>query len=187
MVKEAAADGVAVTAEVCPHHFTLTEDDIPGDDANYKMNPPLRSKADKEALIRGLSENIMEAISTDHAPHHADEKAVGIAKAPFGIVGSETALALTMTELVKKGKLTPYEMVERMSYAPAKILGIDKGSLMEGRMADITIIDPDAEYVIRKDDFVSKGKNTPFDGYKANGRVMMTIVAGNIVYEYKEN
>lgn len=187
MVKEAAADGVAVTAEVCPHHFTLTEDDIPGDDANYKMNPPLRSKADKEALIRGLSENIMEAISTDHAPHHADEKAVGIAKAPFGIVGSETALALTMTELVKKGKLTPYEMVVRMSYAPAKILGIDKGSLMEGRMADITIIDPDAEYVIRKDDFVSKGKNTPFDGYKANGRVMMTIVAGNIVYEYKEN
>lgn len=187
MVKAAAAEGLSVTAEVCPHHFTLTQDDILCDDANYKMNPPLRSEADKEALIRGLSENIMQAISTDHAPHHADEKAAGIAKAPFGIVGSETALALTMTELVKTGKLTPYEMVERMSCAPAKILGIDKGSLMEGRMADITIIDPDAEYKIDKSDFVSKGKNTPFDGYEACGRAVMTIVAGKIVYEYREN
>lgn len=184
MVAAAAADGIDVSAEVCPHHFTLTEDDISGDDANYKMNPPLRAKADKEALIRGLSENVMCAISTDHAPHHADEKAVGIAKAPFGIVGSETALALTMTELVKKGKLTPYQMVERMSFAPAQILGIDKGSLMEGRMADIAIIDPEAEYCIDVSDFVSKGKNTPFDGYPVCGRVMMTIVAGKVVYEF---
>lgn len=185
MVKAAKEDGILVSAEVCPHHFTLTEDDIPGDDANYKMNPPLRSETDREMLIRGLSEGIMEAISTDHAPHHADEKAVGIAKAPFGIVGSETALALTMTELVHKGKLTPYEMVERMSYAPAKIIGIDKGSLMEGKMADIAIIDPNASYKIDVSEFVSKGKNTPFDGYPVKGRVMTTIAAGKIVYQYE--
>ena len=141
MIRAAKADGIDVSGEVCPHHFTLTEDDIISDDANFKMNPPLRSSADRQMLIEGLSDGTMEAISTDHAPHHADEKAKGIAKAPFGIVGSETALALAMTELVGKGKLTPYQLVERMSWGPAKRLGIDKGSLKEGKMADITIID----------------------------------------------
>ena len=183
MVKDAQAEGLNVTAEVCPHHFVLTEDDIPGDDANYKMNPPLRSVADKDALIEGLSLGIMEAISTDHAPHHADEKAQGIAKAPFGIVGSETALPLTMTYLVKTGKLTPYAMVERMSYRPAQIIGIDRGSLEEGKVADIAIIDPDAEYVIHAADMVSKGHNMPFEGFEVVGKVTKTIVAGNVVYE----
>lgn len=182
MVREAREDGVLVTAEVCPHHFVLTEDAIPGDDANYKMNPPLRSKADKEALIEGLSAGIMEAISTDHAPHSAEEKARGIAKAPFGIVGSETVLPLTMTYLVHTGKLTPYEMVERMSCRPAQIIGIDRGSLAEGKIADITIIDPEAQYTIHKEDFVSKGKNTPFDGFKVRGKVLKTLVGGEIVY-----
>lgn len=182
MVKEAKEDGVCVTAEVCPHHFVLTEDDIPGDDANYKMNPPLRAKADKEALIEGLSEGIMDAISTDHAPHSAEEKARGIAKAPFGIVGSETVLPLTMTYLVHTGKLTPYEMVERMSYVPAQIIGIDRGSLQEGKIADITIIDPDACYTIHAGDFASKGKNTPFEGFKVQGKVVKTVVGGEIVY-----
>ena len=133
MIRAAKADGIDVSGEVCPHHFTLTEDDIISDDANFKMNPPLRSSADRQMLIEGLSDGTMEAISTDHAPHHADEKAKGIAKAPFGIVGSETALALAMTELVGKGKLTPYQLVERMSWGPAKRLGIDKGSLKEAR------------------------------------------------------
>ncbi len=183
MVRDAKEEGLPVTAEVCPHHFVLTEDDIPGDDANYKMNPPLRSLADKDALIEGLSVGIMEAISTDHAPHHADEKAQGIAKAPFGIVGSETALPLTMTYLVKTGKLTPYAMVERMSYRPAQIIGIDRGSLEEGKVADIAIIDPDAEYVIHAKDMVSKGHNMPFEGFEVTGKVMKTIVAGTIVYE----
>ena len=183
MVAAAKAEGLLVTAEVCPHHFVLTEDDIPGDDANYKMNPPLRAKADRDALVEGLSKGIMEAISTDHAPHHADEKAKGIAKAPFGIVGSETALSLTMTYLVHTGKLTPYAMVERMSYRPAQIIGIDRGSLAEGKTADIAIIDPDAEYVIDPSEFASKGHNTPFSGFKVRGKVIKTIVGGKIVYE----
>ncbi len=187
MIRAAKADGIDVSGEVCPHHFTLTEDDIISDDANFKMNPPLRSSADRQMLIEGLSDGTMEAISTDHAPHHADEKAKGIAKAPFGIVGSETALALAMTELVGKGKLTPYQLVERMSWGPAKRLGIDKGSLKEGKMADITIIDPKAQYRIDASKFVSKGKNTPFDGYPVTGRVMTTIAAGKIVYQYNND
>ena len=186
MVKEAKADGLMVSGEVCPHHFILTQDDIPGDDANYKMNPPLRAKEDRDALVEGISSGIMEAISTDHAPHSAEEKSRSIAKAPFGIVGSETVLSLTMTYLVHTGKLTPYEMVRRMSYSPAQIIGIDRGSLEEGKIADITIIDPDKEYTIRKEDFVSKGKNTPFEGFKVRGKVMETIVGGKIVYSGRE-
>ena len=186
MVRAAKADGVKVSAEVCPHHFTLTQDDILSDDANYKMKPPLCSKADKEALIEGLCENVMEAISTDHAPHHADEKARGIADAPFGIVGSETAYCLSMTELVHSGRMSKIDLVRHMSTQPARIIGIDKGSLAEGKMADITIVNPDEAYQIDASKFVSKGKNTPFDGYPVKGRVMMTIVAGKIVYDYQE-
>ena len=186
MVRAAKADGVKVSAEVCPHHFTLTQDDILSDDANYKMNPPLRSKADKEALINGLCENVMEAISTDHAPHHADEKARGIADAPFGIVGSETAYCLSMTELVHSGRMSKVDLVRHMSTQPARIIGIDRGSLAEGKIADITIVNPDEAYQIDASKFVSKGKNTPFDGYPVKGRVMMTIVAGKIVYDYQE-
>ena len=186
MVRAAKADGVKVSAEVCPHHFTLTQDDILSDDANYKMNPPLRSKADKEALIEGLCENVMEAISTDHAPHHVDEKAKGIADAPFGIVGSETAYCLSMTELVHSGRMSKVDLVRHMSTQPARIIGIDRGSLAEGKIADITIVNPDEAYQIDASKFVSKGKNTPFDGYPVKGRVMMTIVAGKIVYDYQE-
>lgn len=187
MVKAAKADGLFVSAEVCPHHFTLSDEDIPCDDANYKMNPPLRSLRDKEALINGLSEGIMDVISTDHAPHHADEKAKGIAAAPFGIVGSETAFALTMTELVHKGRLTPYEMVKRMSYTPAKVIGIEKGCLTPGCAADITIADPQEAYVIDTAEFASKGKNTPFNGYPVKGRIKATIVDGRPVYMDKRN
>ena len=185
MVELAKEDGVDVSAEVCPHHFTLTEDDIKNDDANYKMNPPLRSKADKKALVEGLSKGVMETIATDHAPHHKDEKDKGIASAPFGIVGLETAFALTMTELVHTGYLTPMEMVERLSYGPARILGIDKGTLKEGSVADITICNPDWEYTVTPEHFLSMGKNTPFGGYKAKGKVVKTLVSGKIVYEIK--
>ena len=150
------------------------------------MNPPLRSKADKEALINGLCENVMEAISTDHAPHHADEKARGIADAPFGIVGSETAYCLSMTELVHSGRMSKMDLVRHMSTQPARIIGIDKGSLAEGKIADITIVNPEEAYQIDASKFASKGKNTPFDGYPVKGRVMMTIVAGKIVYDYQE-
>lgn len=182
MIREAKAEGLKVTGEVCPHHFTLCEEDIKVDDANYKMNPPVRGREDLEALIEGLHDDTFDAISTDHAPHHTDEKAKGMAAAPFGIVGSETAVELTMTELVHKGVLTLYQMAEKMSYNPARILGIDKGSLEVGRVADITIIDPEREHIIKAEEFVSKGKNTPFEGYRSKGVVVRTIVAGKTVY-----
>lgn len=185
MVRQAKADGIKITAEVCPHHFTLCEEDIESDDANYKMNPPVRGRKDLEALRQGLHDDVFDVISTDHAPHHADEKAVGIAKAPFGIVGSETAVALTITELVDKGVLTPMQMTAKMSYNPAKILGIDKGDISEGKVADITVINPSEEYVIDVNTFESKGRNTPFNGWKVRGKVKYTIVAGDVVYADK--
>ena len=182
MVAEAKKEGLPVTAEVCPHHFTLSTEDISGPDTNYKMSPPLRTRADVEALRQGLKDNIMDVISTDHAPHSAQEKAQSMEKAPFGIVGLETSVALTITELVEPGILTPMKMAEKMSYNPAKVLGIDKGSLAEGKPADITIIDPDAEYVIDTRTFFSKGKNTPFNGKKVKGLVRATICDGKIAY-----
>ena len=185
MVADAKADGVDVTAEVSPHHFMMCDEDIKGNDANYKMNPPLRSRADMEALRIGLRDNIMDVISTDHAPHAAAEKKKGIADAPFGIVGSETALCLTVTGLVKGGYLSYMQMAEKMSYNPAKVIGIDRGTLLPGKVADITIFNPDEEYTIDVNDFVSMGKNTPFNGMKVFGKVKYTIVSGKIVYEEK--
>ena len=185
MIEEARKDGVNVSGEVCPHHFTLTEEDIVEDDANFKMNPPLRKKSDVEMLKEGLGKGIFETISTDHAPHGEEEKKKSIAEAPFGIVGSETAFALAVTELVKKGILTMSELVQKMSVNPCHILGVEGGSLAEGKPADITIADIDKEYLIEKDAFVSKGKNTPFDGKKVVGKVEYTIVEGNVVYPFK--
>lgn len=185
MLKEAKEEGLPVTGEVCPHHFALTEDDIVPGDTNYKMNPPLRTREDVQALKEGLRDGIFDVISTDHAPHHADEKKKPMQEAPFGIVGSETAAALTITHLVEEGYLTPYQMAEKMSTNPARIIGIDRGSLKPGKAADVTIIDPSAEYTIDVNEFVSKGKNSPFHGAKVKGKVKMTIVDGTIVYEDK--
>jgi len=182
ILKAAKKEGIAVTGEVCPHHFALTEDDIKEDDANYKMNPPLRTREDVKALKEALRDDVMDVISTDHAPHSAEEKAKPIKDAPFGIVGLETAVALTVTHLLEEGYLTPLKMAAKMSTNPAKVLGIDKGTLKVGKIADITIIDPNEEYVIDKTAFASKGKNTPFDGKKVRGRVKYTIVSGRIVY-----
>lgn len=185
MVKRAKKEGIKVTAEVCPHHFSMCSDDITSNDGNFKMNPPLRAREDMEALIKGLQDDIMDVISTDHAPHSAEEKAKDLEHAPFGIVGLETSVALTVTNLVKKGYLTPMQMAAKMSYNPAKVLGIPKGTLDEGKIADITIIDPDKEYTIDVNTFESKGKNTPFDGYKVSGEVEYTILNGKIVYSNK--
>ena len=182
MVELAKEEGLPVTAEVCPHHFCMTSDDITEDDANYKMNPPLRTKEDVEALKKGLADDIMDVIATDHAPHAAREKEQGIQKAPFGIVGLETAAALTYTELVKPGILTPMQMAEKMSYNPAKVLGLEKGTVAEGSHADLTIFDPECEWVIDPKEFLSKGKNTPFGGKKVTGKVKATIVDGEIAY-----
>lgn len=183
MVRLAKQQGVSVSAEVCPHHFTLTSDDMVPGDTNYKMNPPLRTAADVEALRQGLSEGVMEVISTDHAPHSAEEKNTSMLRAPFGIVGMETAAALTHTELVLTGLLTPMQMVEKMSYNPARILHLPKGTLAEGSVADVTVFDPSCTYIIDKNRFWSKAKNTPFHGREVTGRVDMTICQGEIVYD----
>ena len=185
MVKRAKEEGIKVTAEVCPHHFSMCSDDITSNDGNFKMNPPLRAREHMEALIKGLQDDIMDVISTDHAPHSAEEKAKDLEHAPFGIVGLETSVALTVTNLVKKGYLTPMQMAAKMSYNPAKVLGIPKGTLDEGKIADITIINPDKEYTIDVNTFESKGKNTPFDGYKVSGEVEYTILNGKVVYSNK--
>ena len=182
LIEEAKKEGLPVTGEVCPHHFSLTEEDIVADDANYKMNPPIRTKKDVDELIAGIHNNIMDIISTDHAPHSEEEKTGSMTKAPFGIVGLETSVSLVITKLLDKGVITPLKMAEIMSYNPAKVIGIDRGTLQVGKVADITIIDPNKEYVIDKNEFVSKGKNTPFDGKKVKGKVMTTIVNGKIVY-----
>ena len=185
LVKFGKELGVSVTAEVCPHHFSMSEDEIPCDDANYKMNPPLRGKEDVEMLKYGLQENIMEVISTDHAPHEAEKKKESMKTAPFGIVGLETAFPLAVTELVEKGYLTKMQLVERMSLAPAKVLHVASGTLAKGSMADLVIADFEEEYEIDPNKFVSKGKNTPFAGKKVKGRILRTMVGGKTVYQYQ--
>lgn len=184
LVEMAKKQGLPVSAEVCPHHFTMSDDEITEDNGRFKMNPPLRNREDVDALKEGLKTGIMEVISTDHAPHGKEEKDQSMLKAPFGIVGLETSFALGYTELVDKGVLTLSQLVEKMSVNPAKVLGIDKGNLAPGKAADIVIADITKEYKIDSSKFVSKGKNTPFDGKKVKGRVITTIVDGKIVYKY---
>lgn len=184
LVDAAKKEGLPVTAEVCPHHFAMTTDDITEDDGNFKMNPPLRGRRDVEALKAGLKADIMDVIATDHAPHAAEEKNCSMTKAAFGIVGLETMASLTYTELVEPGILTPMQMAEKTSYNPANILGLDdKGAIAEGKIADVVVFDPTVEYVIDKNTFYSKGKNTPFHGRKVKGDIRYTLVDGNVVYE----
>ena len=184
MLRMGKEKGLSLTGEVCPHHFTLTSDDRIEGDANFKMNPPLRTKEDVDALIRGLKEDVFDVISTDHAPHSREEKHRSMKEAPFGITGLETSVSLTITELVKKGILTPMQMAEKMSRNPARILKLSgKGSLAPGMDADVVIIDPEKEYVISSRNFVSRGKNTPFEGRKVCGVVRTTICGGKIVYQ----
>ena len=184
MIRLAKEEGLPVTGEVCPHHFTLSADDIREDDANFKMNPPLRSREDVEALRKGLKDGVMDVIATDHAPHGEEEKSQSMMDAPFGIVGLETSAALTYTELVKTGILSIMDMAEKMSYNPAKILGLaKKGSVSEEMDADLVVFDPKRIYRIDKNTFLSKGKNTPFDGREVTGDVKYTLVDGEVVYE----
>ena len=199
MIAGAKERGLQVSGEVCPHHFVLTSDDIKEQvpevqagimisnevdaDTNYKMNPPLRKKQDVEALKNGLRDNIMDVISTDHAPHTFEEKNTSMKSAPFGIVGLETAACLTHDELVLGGYLTPMQMAEKMSYNPAKIMSLDKGDIQPGKIADIVIFDPNETYVIDKNTFASKGRNTPFHGKQVTGRVKCTICDGRVVFD----
>ncbi len=183
MLALAKEEGLKVTGEVCPHHFTLSDEDIPGDDADYKMNPPLRSPRDVKALKEALKAGIIDVIATDHAPHSAGEKAKSFEEAPFGIVGSETAFSLAYTELVLGGWLTISQLAEKMSVNPARVLKLDRGCIGEGKIADLVIADPKAEYKIDKNKFYSMGRNTPFQGRKVRGRVEYTFVAGQLVYQ----
>lgn len=184
MIRLAKEEGLPVTGEVCPHHFTLSADDIREDDANFKMNPPLRSREDVDALRQGLKDGVMDVIATDHAPHGEEEKSQSMMDAPFGIVGLETSAALTYTELVKTGILSIMDMAKKMSYNPAKILGLaKKGSVSEEMDADLVVFDPKRVYRIDKNTFLSKGKNTPFDGREVTGDVKYTLVDGEVVYE----
>lgn len=181
LVRIARQTGQKITAEVCPHHFTLTDEDIADYDANYKMSPPLRSARDRAALLQGLKDGVIGVIATDHAPHHEDEKNCEFENALNGIIGLETALPLCITQL--DGILTPMQMVAALSTTPAKILGLDKGSLHPGYSADITIVDPNEKYTINKDTFFSKSRNTPFHGREVRGRVTQTIAGGKLVYD----
>lgn len=193
MVREAKEGGVNVSAEVCPHHFILTSDDIKtrtdglGVDSNYKMNPPLRTAKDVEALKCGLRDGVMEVISTDHAPHSFDEKNNTMEAAPFGIVGLETAACLTYTELVLGGYLTPMQMAKVMSYNPSRIAKLGRGDISPENIADVVVFDPNETYRIDVNTFESKGKNTPFDGWEVTGKVVTTICGGRIVYESCKN
>ena len=183
LVREAKARGQSVTAEVTPHHLLLCEEDIPGPDANWKMNPPLRSKRDQDALIRGLKDGSIDLIATDHAPHTGNEKKAGMEKAPFGIVGLETAFPLLYTGLVLKGVLSLHELIDKMTRKPAEVFQLPYGRLVEGGPADITVIDLNREKVIDPESFASKGRNTPFAGWKVKGWPVLTIMNGKVTWQ----
>ena len=182
LVELAKKQGLPVTGEVCPHHFTMSDDEITEDHGRFKMTPPLRSREDVQALKEALRDGIMDVISTDHAPHGEEEKNQSMRKAPFGIVGIENSFAIGYTELVKTGYLTLSQLIEKMSVNPAKVLGIDKGNIAVGKAADLVVADISEEYEINPEEFFSKGKNTPFAGKKVFGKVEITIVDGEIVY-----
>jgi dihydroorotase len=174
--------GINVTAEVCPHHISLTEDRIRSYDTNAKMNPPLRTARDVEALRDAVKDGTIDMIATDHAPHHYDEKEREFAHAPNGIVGLETALAVSVTSLVETGHIDYRTLVDRMSCAPAKLFGIPGGTLARGAAADITVFDPRASWRVEPSEFLSKGRNTPYAGMTLTGRAVATIVGGRLVY-----
>ena len=181
LIRQAKKRGVKVTCETCPHYFTLTEEAVGDFNTMAKMNPPLRSAEDVVAIKQGLKDGTIDAIATDHAPHAASEKNCEFDRALNGIVGLETSLSLGITNLVKTGVITLSELIMKMSYAPANILGINKGSLQHGKAADVIIFDPEEEYTVDVNQFASKGKNSPFHGYRLTGKVLYTIVGGQIV------
>lgn len=182
-VRRAKNEGINVTCEVTPHHFTLTDDAVEGYDTNTKMAPPLRSREHLEAILDGIKDGTIDAIATDHAPHHADEKALEYDRVPFGITGLETAIGLAFKELVQNGVIDLVRLVDMCSTAPARILRQkDRGTLAPGSVADITIIDPDLPWTYNVANSRSRSRNTPFDGWHFTGAAVATIVAGRIVY-----
>ncbi len=184
MIRDAKKRGVPITCETCPHYYSFTVKEVLESGTNAKMNPPLREEEDRKAIIKGLQDGTIDAIITDHAPHSEEEKQKPLSQAPNGIIGFETALSASITNLIEPKHLSYLDLVRLTSYQPAKLLKLEtKGQLKEGYDADITIFDPNLEYVYEKESIVSKSKNTPFIGKKLKGKVMYTIVGGRIVYE----
>ena len=183
LIREAKSRGVRVSAEVTPHHLVLTDEAVVGYSTFTKVNPPLRAEKDRQALLEGLVDGTIEVIATDHAPHTLEEKDCEYGYAPFGISGLETALPLVWSELVEKKVLSLEKLITCMTVNPARILGLNRGSLMVGAAADITVIDPDLEQVVKVADFVSRGKNSPFEGKKLKGWPVATMVAGQLVMQ----
>ncbi len=182
MVREAKARGIRVTAEACPHHFSLTEEAVRGFDSHAKMNPPLRTKQDVQAIREGLRDGTIDVIATDHAPHAIQEKEQEFAAAPFGVVGLETALPLTLA-LVEEGVLSLERAIAALTTEPARVVGLKKGTLAPGADADVVVVDPEAQWVVEPARFRSKGRNTPFAGWKVKGQVALTILNGTIVFQ----
>lgn len=186
MVRDAKKRGVKITCETCPHYFTFTVDEVKNSGVNAKMNPPLREEKDRLAIIEGLKEGTIDAIITDHAPHAEEEKNKGLEAAPNGIIGFETALSAEIMNLVDTGDISYLDLVRLTSYNPAQLLKIDRGSIEVGKIADITIFNPNEEYIYTKEMVVSKSKNSPFIGKKLKGKVQYTIVGGKVVYEKRD-
>jgi dihydroorotase len=182
LIRWGKAQGIRVTAEVTPHHLTLTESAVEGYNTHAKMNPPLRTQTDVESLREAVRDGTIDVIATDHAPHHYDAKEREFADAPFGIVGLETALSLIVTELVEPGVLDLSLLIERMATVPARLFDLPGGSLTKGTAADITVFDPAREFVVDPTRFLSKGRNTPYAGRRLRGRALFTIVGGRVVH-----
>ena len=182
IIRQAKKRGARVTAESAPHYFSLTDEAVQGFNTNAKMNPPLREKEDREAIIKGFQDGTLDCIATDHAPHTATEKRVEFGLAPFGIIGLETSLALTITELVRPGHITIEDAVHLLSWGGAQICRLNSGNLYEGGPADITIFDPEMQWTIDSNDFASKSRNSPFIGRSVYGKVSYTFCGGKIVY-----
>ncbi len=184
LIRFAKSQGIQVTAEACPHHFTLTDEVVKTYDTNTKMSPPLRTQEDVDAIKEAIKDGTIDCIVTDHAPHTVEDKEVEYDHAPFGIIGLETSVGLTVRELVKPKVISWRQMAEKMSAAPARIVGLkNKGVIAEGKDADITIIDPDKEWIFKKDEIVSMSKNSPFINQAMVGRVEVTICGGKVSYQ----
>ena len=183
MIRDAKARGVKVTCETCPHYFTLTDDMCATYDTNFKMHPPLRTRDHLEAIIEGIKDGTIDAIATDNAPHHADEKVCEFSVALNGILGFETAFALGYTYLVKTGEITLAKLIDLMCFAPSNILKLGRGGMNIGDDADLAVFDLDNEFVFEKDKMLSKSRNTPYDGYKLYGETILTVMGGKITYE----
>ena len=183
MIREAKRRGLPITCEVTPHHFSLVDEDVKDYDTNYKMKPPLRSREDRDALLAGFADGTVDAISTDHAPHAGSEKMQEFDMAPFGIIGLETALGLALERLVHTGGLPLTRLVELLSTGPARIVGLDRGTLKVGAVADVTIFDPERRWTYDVNQSCSRSRNTPFDGARLRGGPVATVVAGEIVWQ----